>query len=62
MKVFLAACNLLDNMLCVYDNEYVLEGIFNHSVAIRKCKYLRHLQKQGWIGKDMMLRYEGALN
>lgn len=62
MKAFMAACNLLDNMLCVYDNEYVSEGIFNHSMAIKECKYLHHLQKQGWIAEDMMLRHEAAFH
>lgn len=62
MKVFLAAGNLLDNILCVYDNACGLEGIFNDSMAIKKCKYLHHLQKQVWIGKDIMLRHEAAFH
>lgn len=36
MEVFLAACNLLDNILCVYDNEYFLECISYHSLTIKK--------------------------
>ena len=40
---FPAACDLLDNILRVYANE----GIFNHGTAIKKCKHMHHLQKQG---------------
>lgn len=45
MEVFPAACNLLDNVLCVYDNEYVLECISYHIAWLLKS--LHHLQSQG---------------
>lgn len=38
MKV--AACNLLDNILSVYNNGYVLESVFNHCTGqTYRCEY-----------------------
>lgn len=48
MKVLLAGCNLLDNILCVYNNEYVLESVFNHCTAVKE------MQTSAKIGSNML--------